>query len=367
MSANKLHIVSLDVPFPPDYGGAIDIFYRLKALNELGWKIHLHCFEYGRGEQPELEKYTEKVTYYERKKTFSDWFNKLPFIVQTRRPKELILNLEEEEGTILFEGLHTTFFLTDDRLKNRRKIVRAHNVEHEYYRRLASSAKGWKKKFYLSEAKKLEKYESILKNADQVLAINIEEATHFRKWNKNVSLLPPCFEKKELEEFKETENYVLFHGNLSVEENERAVCWLVQNVFPIEGVEFKVAGRNPSKELERELDSVGAILVSNPTDEVMNELISNARVHTLFSDQPTGVKLKLMYALQSNGHVIVNPTMLYGTDLHDYCTVVNSADEWKNAIVLSLETPLSLSEYYAREKFFEEYLDVKKNCTIITK
>ena len=45
-----LHIVSFDVPYPPDYGGAIDVYYKLKALHEEGIKIYLHCFEYGRGE-----------------------------------------------------------------------------------------------------------------------------------------------------------------------------------------------------------------------------------------------------------------------------------------------------------------------------
>ena len=28
----KLHVVSFQVPFPPDYGGVIDVYYKLKAL-----------------------------------------------------------------------------------------------------------------------------------------------------------------------------------------------------------------------------------------------------------------------------------------------------------------------------------------------
>ena len=42
------------------------MFYKIKALHELGIKIHLHCFEYGRGQQPELNKYCEEVFYYQR-------------------------------------------------------------------------------------------------------------------------------------------------------------------------------------------------------------------------------------------------------------------------------------------------------------
>ncbi|MCX6283192.1 MAG: mannosyltransferase, partial [Bacteroidetes bacterium] len=40
-----LHIVSFDIPYPPDYGGVIDVYYKIKTLSEAGVKIHLHCFE----------------------------------------------------------------------------------------------------------------------------------------------------------------------------------------------------------------------------------------------------------------------------------------------------------------------------------
>ena len=51
MKEQELHIVSFDVPFPPNYGGAVDVFYKIRALHKLGVKIHLHCFEYVRGKQ----------------------------------------------------------------------------------------------------------------------------------------------------------------------------------------------------------------------------------------------------------------------------------------------------------------------------
>ena len=47
MKAKHLHIVALNIPFPANYGGAIDIYYKVKALHEIGYTIHLHCFEYG--------------------------------------------------------------------------------------------------------------------------------------------------------------------------------------------------------------------------------------------------------------------------------------------------------------------------------
>ena len=69
-----LNIVCFDVPFPPNYGGVIDVFYKLKALNKQGLQIILHTFEYGRGEQKELEKYCKNICYYKRKTTIKNMF-----------------------------------------------------------------------------------------------------------------------------------------------------------------------------------------------------------------------------------------------------------------------------------------------------
>ena len=51
----KINIVSFDIPYPPDYGGVIDIYYKIKALNSVGIKIYLHCFYYGRKRSFRLE------------------------------------------------------------------------------------------------------------------------------------------------------------------------------------------------------------------------------------------------------------------------------------------------------------------------
>ncbi|MFL5752959.1 MAG: glycosyltransferase family 1 protein, partial [Bacteroidia bacterium] len=80
-----INIVSFDVPFPANYGGVIDVFYKIKALHGAGVKIILHCFEYGRGEKPDLNSYCEEVHYYRRDTSFRNHFSKLPYIVASRR------------------------------------------------------------------------------------------------------------------------------------------------------------------------------------------------------------------------------------------------------------------------------------------
>ena len=57
----KINIISFNVPLPANYGGVIDVFYKIKTLTDLGFDIILHCFQYGRPVAPELEKYCKEV------------------------------------------------------------------------------------------------------------------------------------------------------------------------------------------------------------------------------------------------------------------------------------------------------------------
>lgn len=123
-----LHVISFDVPLPANYGGVIDVFYKFKALAALGVKIHLHCFEYGRKEVPELAEICEEVFYYHRNTTRGYLFRRRPFIAVTRSSEQLVQRLLKDDYPILFEGLHTCYHLADERLMNRFKIVRTHNI-----------------------------------------------------------------------------------------------------------------------------------------------------------------------------------------------------------------------------------------------
>lgn len=146
MKPKHLHIVSFDVPYPTNYGGVIDVFYKLKALYQQGIKIHLHCFKYGRAEALALKNFCEKIYYYERKMNKTQLFDSLPFVVITRSSEKLIKNLLKDKHPILFEGLHCCYHLNDERLQGRLKIVRTHNIEHDYYKNLEKVEKSIFKK-----------------------------------------------------------------------------------------------------------------------------------------------------------------------------------------------------------------------------
>lgn len=168
-----LNIITLNIPYPPDYGAMIGSFYRIKWLKAGGIKIHLHCFEYGRSHSEELESLCESVNYYPRKKGLLNHLSIIPYIVKTRTSNNLLENLKTNNFPILFDGLHTTFLLDHPGIKSRKKLVRAHNIEHKYYKSLfINELNIIKKLYYLIEYIKLKGYEEIIMEADYSLTVS---------------------------------------------------------------------------------------------------------------------------------------------------------------------------------------------------
>lgn len=153
MPDNHLHIVAFSIPFPANYGGVIDVFYKLKALHKAGIKIHLHCYQYDRPEAPELNAYCESVNYYPRKTGFKSQLSLKPYIVESRQSESLLKNLLSDNFPILFEGLHSCFYLNHKSLQGRTLIYRESNIEHNYYFNLFKSEKNiGRKAFSCSKA-----------------------------------------------------------------------------------------------------------------------------------------------------------------------------------------------------------------------
>ena len=351
----KIHVVSFQVPWPADYGGAIDVYYKLKALHEAGVALVLHTYIYGEREaQPMLRDVCDEVHYYTRSEGWKRQCSLLPYIVATRNSEALLDDLCRDDFPILFEGLHTCFFLDHPRLRNRRKFVRMHNIEHEYYRRLAmQSGWGWHWIYYRLESLRLRRFEKILIHAEAVLAITKADmqALHNRYPDTNVMHLPCFFDITPVEEWKEgiaTEPFVLYHGNLAVEENDRIVQYIVRQLAPrCPDTLFVVAGRNPKSILLPH----NVKLFANPTDAHLDQLIQTAHIHLMLTEQPTGIKLKLLNTLaKGRGHIIANREMLYGHSLGRYCVRADKTEDIAAQIHSLMPQPMSETALADRRK-----------------
>lgn len=287
----------------------------------------------------------------------------LPYIVASRASEELMANLLADDAPILFEGLHCCYHLNDERLKGRKKIVRMHNIEHNYYSSLAlGEKKFFRKKYFESEAKKLEKFECILKEADAVAAISPADTKYLSGKYKNVVNIM-AFHPHDSIEIKDGKgDFALYHGSLAVGENNQAALYLVNDVFNGLNTTLIIAGNGISQELkEAAANKINIQLRADISTEEIHSLIQNAQINILPTFQATGIKLKLLSALYTGRHCVVNSPMVAQTGLELLCHIADSPAEMKKKISELMHSPYNLEEKRKRVLILEEKFSNEAN------
>lgn len=369
MPGKYLHVVSFDVPFPPNYGGVIDVYYKLKALNQQGVKIHLHCFQYGRAESTKLKDHCHQVTYYKRKRFVNPFNTNVPYIVKSRINKALIHNLQKDDYPILLEGLHCTWPLLDPHVNNERIFVRTHNIEHEYYKRLETvESNPFKRSYFKIESKKLQSYERILGQAKGIIAISKFDQSHFQQYHSQVIWASAFHESQKVNSKTGRGDFILYHGNLSVGENNHAAIYLASEVFSKLDSQCIIVGNEPSSELAAICKRENIELKSELSSKDIIELVRNAHINVLPTFQKTGIKLKLLNALFQGRHCLVNSPMIEDTGLEDLCYIANNAESLIANIQELMDQEITAKEISEREiklKDFENGINAQKISELI--
>jgi hypothetical protein len=360
LKSNTLHIVALNIPYPTNYGGAIDIFYKIKALSSLGINIHLHCFEYGRKHAEILNSLCKSVTYYPRVMDRKNLLSKTPFIVQSRNSNKLLENLINTDAPILYEGLHCCYYLKHPLLKNRKQFVRAHNIESDYYKLLAKSETKLLNKLYLfTEYLKIKSFQKRLSNADGVFSISDKDQAQLSK-SCHSHLIRAFHPDSTILSKTGLGEYAIYHGNLSVAENENAALFLSQKVFKHLNYDLVITGSKPSNKLRKEVLKHSNIrLVENPENSVLEKMIQDAHIQVLPTEQDTGIKLKLLKSLYHGRHCIVNVKMINQTGLEKACAVVESPKQWICKIKELETVPFEAKDINLRTELLKPY-----NCIV---
>jgi len=359
------------VPYPANYGGVIDVFCRIKALHGIGVKIHLHCFEYGRGEQPELNKYCIEVNYYKRNKGWKGFSFRLPYIVKSRANKNLLQNLLKDNHPVLLEGIHCTYFLFTGQLKRKKVFVRLHNVEFEYYHQLAKNETSFLKKFYFqNESRLLKKYEKKIADKTTLLAITQKDVEAYKTifGATDINYLPAFLLYSSVVCKEGKGNYCLYHGNLSVADNEKAAIWLCENIFNELNIRLIISGKDPSEKLKEIVQQNKNInLIANPSEVQMNDLISNAQINILLSFNSTGIKIKLLNALFNGRHCITNKAIIDGTELETLCHIAETKGDYITAVKQLFDEPFTASEIIKKEQILKKEFDCRTNAELLIK
>ena len=346
----------------------IDTYYRIKALYDIGIKIHLHCFEYGRSHSEELKNLCEEVYYYPRKTGLFSHFTFLPYVVSSRRSEKLLRNLVKDDFPVLFDGLHSTFYIKKKALKQRKKFIRMHNIEHRYYKSLAIREPAFFKKLhFLIESFKLKVYERALWKADGVLTISDTDKDYFNTKYHNATLITPFHPFDKCGSLPGFGNYILFHGDLSVNENMAISDFLISEVFTKIPFNCIVAGKNPKDILHSKVTHYSNIkLVSNPGLTEMNQLIRNAHINLLLSLTNNGFKIKLLYALYEGRHCLVNNKIIEGNRLRELCYISDTGDEIVENIHRIMNLPFTEEMIIKRNKLLSEDYSNSENTKEIS-
>jgi hypothetical protein len=310
----------------------------------------------------ELENYCKVVYYYARKTTLFNLFKKRPYIVESRQDGALLHNLLQNDYPILFEGLHTTCLLAHEKLQHRKKIVRLHNIEWMYYKQLFDMASNTVEKIYFySEYKKLLKYEQVLANTQIISCLSFSDNEYYQDKFPHIETkyIPVFHQHNEIQTISGKGKYILFHGNLSIPDNYLPLIKLLKNELHDTDYKIIAAGKNPTKYLTATIAKYNYVeLITNPTQERMNQLIQQAHINIVFSEIHTGIKLKLINSLFLGRFCFANEHAVAGTQLEHAVVMINYKNI-KERIVDYMEKDFTQTMIDERKQMLSSFNNLK--------
>lgn len=367
-----LHIVCFDPPWPADNGYAIDVMNRIRAFHKLGVQVRLHYFcSNNAPEHPELNFFCKTINTY-KKKPFNDSFlMRIPFFVASRINKELIDNLNKDAYPVLLEGLHTTGILNEITKEPRKICIRLHNNYAAYYRGLAGCTSDPRKKiYYLFESVQAKKYTKTLPKKISYVCISECDRELMQQMGFTNAVHVPAFgDWQKVNSPTGVGNLCLFHGNLADAENEKAAMWLLCNVFNKVRVPFIIAGKNPSRRLQKAAALCQhTCLVSDPSTTELDDLIQKAHINILpfVNKNISGIRLKLLHALFLGRHCVVNPAMVSGTGLEAACHIGHNSGAIAGIVSELYTQPFVKEDIETRERILHEKYNNERNILKFT-
>lgn len=364
----SLHIVSFDFPHPPVYGGIIDVFYKIKALHQLGVKIHLHYFADEEKPSEELSALCESICFYKKTSVVSTKvISNLPLRMLTRRNKELVGKLAKNNFPILYEGLHTSHSALSPELKTHKKFLRCHNAEAEYAAELANTEKNFiKKNIFKVEEKRTQEFERKLNQFDGLFVLSEEDRAYFQQSNANIKIAPIFHAHEKVEVSEGIGDYVLFHGNLSVNENLATAEWISNELAPLmPQLKFKIAGKSLNSSLRSKLEKLNVECFFNPKAQKMKQLIQDAQIVLLKTSVPSGVKLKLIDSLAYARHIISDTHSVQKSQLGSLVSIADTTEEYILKIKSFQNQPISENDVKERNVLFRDVLNNQFNASQI--
>ncbi len=361
MKDKTLHLVSFDQPYPPNYGGIIDVFFKLKALHEAGCKIHFHCFTFNPQVHEELERYAEKVYYYKINQSPLYIFNRVPLSIASRNGRQLASNIARVKAPILFESLKTIDALRFVEPASHSIFIRLHNIEKNYFKGIAKSEKNVFKRFLFHlEAIKYKHVEQKLNTFDKVFTLSKFESRYVNKRAKNACFIPVFHGNSLVKELSKFGDFALYHGDLRASDNRKVVSYLIE-LFRGLPYPLRIASSTHQDWVTKQIKEAENIQFVQLTDfNHLLQLFKQAHINISWSFQQSGTKLKVINALFNSRFSIINTNIVDDPIINKLCISVNTEQQLKEAILLYKDMPYE--HVTDRAEVLEYYLSDKINA-----
>jgi len=323
------------VPYPLNDGGAIGTYNFIKGYAEEGCELFMLFMNTGK-HFVEEEKIGDLFSLYGKYATvFID--NKIKvldalsnlfsadsyvisrFVSQTYRDHLKIVLEKKEFDIVHLDGLPVVPYLELIRKYSKSKIViRAHNVEHVIWERVAENEKNLLKAWYLkTQALRLRKFEqTALNSVDLVLAISKEDEAIIRSLNINasVTIVPAGIDVPEDIPAKSEAHDLFFIGAFDWQPNLQGIEWFIDTIwnaikegFP--ALKFVIAGKKMPHSINKHNDG-GIIAIGEVADA--KEFILKHGIMIVPVISGSGVRIKIIEAMALGKTIIATSIAVEG-------------------------------------------------------
>lgn len=231
--------------------------------------------------------------------------------------EKLISILKENKFDIVqFELVYMSPYIETIRKYSKAKIIlRAHNIEHLIWQRIAEGTKNFFKKFYINHlVNTLQNYElSILDKYDGIVPITNEDAEFFEA-HSSKPVFPVSFginlDNFEIFEKQEVENAVFHIGAMNWMPNDEGIKWFLKEVFPLlhqnlPDLKIYLAGREMPDWLKN-LKLENVVVVGEVPDAL--EFISSKSISIAPLLSGSGIRVKIIESM-AMGKVVVSTSI----------------------------------------------------------
>ena len=326
---SRILVVAPDFPYPPNHGGRVDVWKRILTLKNLGYNIDLLVTikEPPSKEDIDVVKNTvDNLIIVNRHKMTKGLFSLRPHQVENRSAF-ISAKLPNSYDYALLEGSPCEAALRNPDLKAKHIVLRVHNDEALYFKKLGDSTKNKLKSvyYYLESIKFKISDKKLYNKTKHFLFISRDEYAKFHKEQpqKHAIFLPPVValsteNKPRIREGKR----VLFVGSFFMPNNRDGLKWYIENVHPhlreIKGYKFVVAGNSKGMSLDWLTNGAyGDEIEIHDSPPSLDNLYDNAAIFINPMRFGAGMKIKTIEAL-CHGLPMVSTTIgLEGTGLED--------------------------------------------------